>query len=309
MRRFLARLCVLALLAGAFALAPGAAHAQYPLWVEDPSVQADGETSLRIGADYALVGQGIELYRFPSLYWKTGVGGVGEGIIVFNLGEVNQDGDEQGWDIESFSVASKLCLHESASPNKWDTSLAFGVKIPSSDTSKGVGVDATDFHARLLAARNIGDTRIILNGGVGILEKVTNLWGQDDILEWGAAAVTPISKRGEVMLELSGNTSSSRGPSSLMALAGVRHRLHNGNSWDAYARWGLTGQSDNVAFGVGYTINAELFPSRVILVEPESMKHATLEELLSGKLAHLSDEDKQAIREFFAAQGGAAGAQ
>jgi len=299
---------VLWLCTGAFAAAvilgsSIAAHAQAPLWVEDPAVLQDGECRFRVGGDYALVGGGIERYRFPSLYWKTGLGGAGECILVFDLGEVNQDGREQGWDVERFLIASKLLVRGPGRGGSPEASLAFGVKIPSSDTKKGVGVDATDFHARLLLARDCGDTRLIANAGLGILEKVTNLWGQDDVFEWGVAAVTRAGARDELLLELSGNSNSTRGPANLLALVGYRFRRPNGGSWDLYARWGLNGGSDNFSCGVGYTVRAGLFSPRFVEAEAGGSESASgqLEELLAGELAHLSDADKQAIRDFFAA--------
>jgi len=239
------------------ALASGAG-ATPPLWTEDPLPLPEGQAAVRLGGDFALVSSGENRFRLPSLYWETGLGGLADGIVLFNLGEVTEDGKAKGYDVEKLVLAGKILLHRRH--DGWpQAAVGFGVKIPSEDTTKGLGSDTTDFYGRLLLGENIGRARVLVNLGLGLLEKTSELHGQDDVLEYGIALEEPVSERTALLLEWNGHTYSTRQPAQSFALVGIRLMNGHGCGWDLAGIWGLRPDAEHFRITLGYTFTAELF--------------------------------------------------
>jgi len=238
---------------------PRCSLAQPPLWSEDASILPLGESVVRVGGDYAYVGGGKKRFRLPAIYFKCGLGGISEWVIHFNLGEVIEDGKELGYDVETFIVASKLLLHKGGRGFP-ETSIGFGVKIPSEDTKKGLGSDTTDFYARLMLGQDVGPrTRIIVNFGLGILEKINELHGQDDIFQYALAVHQRLNQRTTLLAEFSGHTNSTRKPTQNFLLVGLGFATSTHSNWDISAIIGLNPNADDIRLSLGYTTRFKLF--------------------------------------------------
>jgi len=275
------------------------ASAEAPLWTRDPLVLGAGQAVWRLGAAYAWVGGGARRQQLPASELRCGLGGVAEVFTILDLGEAIRSGQASGWDVEHFQVGTKILLHDRQGDGWPDAGVAFEVSVPSSHATRGVGVDATDCHARLLLAENYGRTRVAANLGVGILEKVDRLWGQDDSFEYGVSVTHPAGRAGELLAELRGHTYTDRRPGQVFGLAGYRQQLPGGDSWDLYLIAGLDKDADDLEAGFGYTFAFPLYHRRgTAEAEETSSPGERMEELLAGKLAHLSDADKAALREF-----------
>jgi len=237
---------------------PQSSFAQSPLWDEDPSLLPEGRSVIRLGGDYAWIGDGRRLFRLPAIYWKTGLGGIAEWIALFNLGEAIQDGKKMGYDVETLIVGTKIHVYNSKGKLP-ETALGFGVKIPSQDTRKGMGPDTTDIYARAMFGESFGSTRVSVNLGIGILEKISETLGQDDIFTYGISLDTPISSVTDLLLELNGHTNSSRQPTQNFVLVGFRFSGGKSGRWDIAGIWGLNPSADDFRLTLGYTTDFKLF--------------------------------------------------
>jgi hypothetical protein len=275
------------------------AAAEAPLWTRDPMVLRSGEGEWRLGGAYVWVGKGAQRYRLPVGELRCGLGGVAEAFAVLDFGEAIRSGEGGAWDVEHFSVGTKILLHDRQGDGWPDAGVAFEVSVPSSHATRGVGVDATDFHARLLLGEDYGKTRAVVNLGVGILEKTNRLWGQDDSFEYGVSLTHPAGPHGELMAEVRGHTYTDRRPGELFGLAGYRHRLPGGDRWDLYLIAGLDDQAENLEAGFGYTFAFPMYHRREgVEAEDAPSPVEQMEELLAGELAHLNEGDKEALRKF-----------
>lgn len=233
-------------------------QAQAPFWSEDPRLLPQGASALRLGGDYAKLNSKVNEFRLPAIYWKTGLGGVGEALVLFNLGESIQDGKEMGYDVETLILATKVLVHNGKGRLP-EVGVGFGVKLPSQDTRKGLGPDTTDFYARAMAGADFGNTRLSVNVGLGVLEKITEALGQDDIFQYGVSSTTRLSQSRELLLEFNGHTNSTRQPTQNFFLIGMRFNRGSGESWDLACIWGLNPSADDFRVSLGYTFRFNLF--------------------------------------------------
>ncbi len=234
------------------------AFAQPPLWSEEAEILPQGISELRLGGDYAIVNSKVNQFRLPAIYWKIGLGGIAESIVLFNLGESIEDGKEMGYDVETLILATKIQVHngEGSLPQ---IALGFGVKLPSQDTRKGLGPDTTDFYGRGMLTGKFGKTRLTANIGLGILEKTSQSIGQDDIFQYGISAETALNEKSNFLIEFNGHTNSSRQPTQNFILLGLRSKQGDKGFWDMAGIWGLNPSAEDFRITIGYTIVFKLF--------------------------------------------------
>ncbi len=275
------------------------AAAEAPLWTRDPVVIGSGEGMWRLGGAYVWAGEGALRYRLPVGELRCGLGGIAEAFAVLDFAKAPLKGEDKSWDVEHFHVGTKMLLHDRPGDGWPDAGVAFEVSVPSSHATRGVGVDATDIHARLLLAEDYGKARVVANLGVGILEKTNRLWGQDDSFEYGVSLTRPAGAHGEVLAEVRGHTYTDRRPGQVYSLAGYRHLLPGGDSWDLYLIAGLDKDAEDLEVGFGYTFRFPLYYRRKgAKAEETGSPVEQMEELLAKELAHLSESDKEALRAF-----------
>jgi hypothetical protein len=212
------------LMAGA--LLPHAAHAQQrPLVTEDPET---------IGARRILVEAGIELAKDQSneAYGLTGdvsrLGTFGVSVGVSPNVEFQVDGGlfqrlnvtertaggplakttpvvagDSTSGFEDFVIATKLRLL-SETDRRPALGARFGIKLPTADPEKGVGLGTTDFFASFLVAKTVRSVRTVGNVGLFVLGNPQN--GQDSAkaLGFGISVARALTNEFEVVGELNG---------------------------------------------------------------------------------------------------------
>jgi hypothetical protein len=142
----------------------------------------------------------------------------------------------------------------------------FGVELPNSNQSRGIGLNQTNFFAAALVAKSLGKARVIGNLGLGILSSPINASGnispftQNDVALFGLAATYEINRRLTLVSEVTGRYSARKNAplgteSDGAARLGARIRA-GGLSWDVAGIRGLYphSESSGVTFGVTYEV-------------------------------------------------------
>jgi hypothetical protein len=203
------------LFACAHLLATGSplAAQERPFQTADPVPLPHGVVSVEIGADllagvsFPLSGLSGDLVRVPSGSFRLGVGGIAElqAASGLNLLFVDERGpgpladqvEERGdfvHDTEDPVVGAKLRLHEETRLGP-ATGLRVATRLPSAGQASGLGNDTMDFLLWILAGKTIGRTRVLANGGIGILSIPTEPARQNDVLVYGLAVTRPVGTR------------------------------------------------------------------------------------------------------------------
>jgi hypothetical protein len=139
----------------------------------------------------------------------------------------------------------------------------FGVELPNSNQERGIGLNQTNFFAAALVGKHIGRLHLFGNLGVGIRAAPVDLFTQNDVLLYGAAATYPVNDWLTAAVEVNGRYSTRRHPprgteSDGEARVGARIRAA-GLTWDVAGITGINRHSlrSGVTFGVSY--QADLF--------------------------------------------------
>ncbi len=261
-----------------------AAAQQRPLLTEDPEPIGPGRVLLEGGIDYAhdqeYPASGLEgdLWRLPTLGVSIGISSIAEiqidGGLYSRLGidtrnpraplapALTVTGDSTS-DFEDIVVATKIRLR-SEQQKRPALGLRFATKLPTASNESGLGLDTTDFHVSLLAAKTIQSVRVVGNIGFGILGDPTDGSRQNDVLTYGISAARATTQRAELVVEINGRVSTrSGGPfpgtetRSLLKLGG---RYTRGPiRFDAGLFFGLTTIDPTVGFTGGFTYVFDAF--------------------------------------------------
>lgn len=137
----------------------------------------------------------------------------------------------------------------------------FGVQLPNSNQSRGLGLNQTNAYGQILAGKKFGqDGRVNTFGnlGIAILTAPTMLFTQNDVLTYGAAGIVRLNKQFSLAGEVNGyaNTRSGSGPlgteSQGQARLGMQIRA-SGLRFDFAGIKGLTRFSPRSGITVGVT--------------------------------------------------------
>jgi hypothetical protein len=212
-------------------LYPLAAFAQQrPLVTEDPETVGAGRVLVEGGFDYVrkavYPASGLEgrLLRLPLIGVSVGVSSIAE--IQVDGGFYNRlmitsrtpaplsrmlkiDGNSTT-SVEDWVVGTKVRIVPEG-VSRPGFGLRFATKLPNASNESGLGLDTTDFHASLLAAKTVESVRIVTNLGVGILGDPTRADRQNDLLTYGASFARAISSGGEVVGEINGRVNTRDG--------------------------------------------------------------------------------------------------
>jgi hypothetical protein len=137
----------------------------------------------------------------------------------------------------------------------------FGVQLPNSNQSRGIGLNQTNAYGQILVGKKFGhDGRVNTFGnlGVAILTAPTALFTQNDVVTYGAASIIRLNKQFSLAGEVNGraNTRSGSGPlgteSQSEARLGMQIRA-SGLRFDFAGIKGLTSLSPRSGITVGVT--------------------------------------------------------
>jgi hypothetical protein len=258
------------------AAAPASAQ-QRPLLTEDVEIIPPGKVRLQFGFEF-LQRQLFALSGLRGDFSRLGVVGVNFGLAP-NV-QVEVRGTIQNYlsidrmgpsavplrlraanttnDIGDFSFFTKVLLRRE-SRRLPAVGLRFGVELPNSDQSRGIGVNQTNYFGTMLLGKHVGRLNLFGHLGLGILSVPLERFAQNDVLLYGVAGIYPVNDRLNVVGEVSGRSDTRRGAAPLgteslgQARFGIQ-LLVGGLRWDVAGVRGLTDFSPRtgVVFGMTY---------------------------------------------------------
>jgi len=205
---------------------------QRPLLTEDVDIIPPGTLRIEAGIDF------MQDARFPLSglsgdLTRVGVIGVNVGLspnvqfeiegVLQNFLSVNSVAPSpaipRGFaggstnDTGDFRLATKIKIR---SETKRGPSLGFrfGVDLPNSNETRGIGVNQTNAFGTILVGKKFGrDDRLNLFGnlGIGILTAPTEQFTQNDVLLYGIAGIYRVNRQINVAGEINGRANTRRG--------------------------------------------------------------------------------------------------
>jgi len=212
--------------------APGVLFAQQrPLLTEDPETIGAGRVLVEGGVEYArsveYPASGLEgtLFSVPMLGVSVGVSSIAEvqidGVSYNRLsitrrepaaplaGMLDVPGDTTT-SVDDLIIGTKVrFLSEGATRPGFG--IRFVTRLPNASNESGLGLDTTDFHISLLAAKTVQSIRVVGNVGVAILADPTRGDRQNDVLTYGLSLARAVTQRAELVGEIYGRGSTREG--------------------------------------------------------------------------------------------------
>ncbi|MBA3714727.1 MAG: hypothetical protein H0W76_20090 [Pyrinomonadaceae bacterium] len=267
-------------------------HAQQrPLITEDVDVLPPGSLRIEAGVDF-LQGAKFPASGLTGDLTRVGVIGVNIGLspnVEFQIEGVAQNflsvntastgpaiprgfapGDSTN-DTGDFTLATKIKLRNESrrSPS---LGFRFGVQLPNSDESRGIGLNQTNAFGTILVGKRFGpDGRLNTFGnlGLGILTAPTQLFTQNDVLLYGVAGIFRLNGQINIAGEVNGRASVRRGsaPLGTESLSEARLGLQVKASGMRFDFAGIAGLTDfsprsGVTFGVTYDTPSVFTPAK-----------------------------------------------
>jgi hypothetical protein len=256
-------------------------HAQQrPLLTEDVDIITPGTIRIEAGIDfmqgarYSVSGLKGDLTRVGVVGVSFGMGpnvefqieGVAQNYLSINSRGVSAaplsiaPGANSTNDTGDFTLWAKFKLRNETRRGP-SLGFRFGVQLPNSNQSRGIGVNQTNAYGSVLFGKKFGhDGRFNTFGnlGIAILTAPTQLFSQNDVFTYGAAGIFRVNKQFSIAGEVNGraNTRPGSGPlgteSQAEARLGMQIRA-SGLRFDFAGIKGLTSFSPNSGFTVGVT--------------------------------------------------------
>lgn len=141
----------------------------------------------------------------------------------------------------------------------------FGYQIPTSDQTRGIGVNTTNVFSEMILQKHLGKLNVYGTAGLAILQAPTATFTQNDVLTYGVAFALPFRQRLTLLGEVNGRYST-RDISP--RLVGTESRSHarfgvqiaaGGLVWDVAGIKGLTGRDAKGGFTFGVSKRLRLF--------------------------------------------------
>lgn len=264
-------------------LAAGSAVAQQrPLLTEDVDIVPTGTVRIGVGIDFfqgakfPVSGLTGEQTRLGVVQITAGlapnvsveISGVLQNVLsintrspqnVINLNLPTDNGSTN--DTGDFSLATKIKLRKETRRGP-SVGFKFGVELPNSNETRGIGLNQTNAFGLILAGKKFGrNGRLNLFGnlGLGIFTAPTRLFSQNDMVLYGLAGIYRVTERVNVVGEINGRANTRGGvpPLGTESLSQARLGLQvkaSGLRFDVAGSAGLTKQSprSGVTFGVTY---------------------------------------------------------
>jgi len=253
---------------------------QRPLITEDVDIIPPGTIRIEAGIDF-MQGAKYSVSNLNGDLTRVGVIGVSVGMgpnVEFQVEGVAQNflsinsrgtsviplniapGENSTNDTGDFTLSAKFKLRNETKRGP-SLGFRFGVQLPNSNQSKGIGINQTNAYGSILIGKKFGhDGRFNTFGnlGIAILTAPTQFFTQNDVLTYGVAGIFRINKKFSVAGEVNGraNTRPGDGPlgteSQSEARLGMQIRAA-GLRFDFAGIKGLTKFSPNSGFTVGVT--------------------------------------------------------
>src|SRR5215216_320563 len=172
-----------------------------------------------------------------------------------NAADTNDVGDVTLW------MKMKLRNESKIAPA---VGFRFGVQLPNSNESLGIGTNTTNFYALITAGKRFADKKLNVFGniGIGILTAPLNALSQNDVLMYGLAGIYSATDRVNVVGEVNGfHSTRKRAPLGTEdfseARLGAQIRAL-GVRWNAAGIIGLSDRAprSGLAFGITYDWDA-----------------------------------------------------
>jgi hypothetical protein len=259
----------------------GVARAQQrPLITEDVDIIPPGTIRIQAGIDF-MQGAKYTVSGLRGDLTRVGVIGVSFGMgpnVEFQIEGVAQNylsinsrgpsavplniapGANSTNDTGDFTLSAKFKLRNETRRGP-SLGFRFGVQLPNSNQSQGIGINQTNAYGSILVGKKFGqDGRFNTFGnlGIAILTAPTLLFTQNDVFTYGAAGIFRLNKQFSIAGEVNGraNTRPGTGPlgteSQAEARLGMQIRA-SGLRFDFAGIKGLTSFSPNSGFTVGVT--------------------------------------------------------
>ena len=257
------------------------AHAQQrPLLTEDVDIITPGTIRIEAGIDF-MQGAKYSVSGLKGDLTRVGVIGVSFGMgpnVEFQIEGVAQNylsinsrgpsavplslapGANSTNDTGDFTLSAKFKLRNETRRGP-SLGFRFGVQLPNSNQSQGIGINQTNAYGSILVGKKFGqDGRFNTFGnlGIAILTAPTQLFTQNDVLTYGLAGIFRLNKQFSIAGEVNGraNTRPGTGPlgteSQAEARLGMQIRA-SGLRFDFAGIKGLTNFSPNSGFTIGVT--------------------------------------------------------
>src|SRR6185503_1528744 len=253
---------------------------QRPLLTEDVDIIPPGSVRIEAGIDF-MQGAKYTVSGLKGDLTRVGVIGVSFGMgpnVEFQIEGVAQNylsinsrgpsavplsiapGANSTNDTGDFTLWAKFKLRNETHRGP-SLGFRFGVGLPNSNQSRGIGINQTNAYGSILVGKKFGqDGRFNTFGnlGIAILTAPTQLFSQNDVLTYGAAGIFRLNKQFSLAGEVNGraNTRPGNGPlgteSQAEARLGMQIRA-SGLRFDFAGIKGLTSFSPNSGFTVGVT--------------------------------------------------------
>jgi hypothetical protein len=260
----------------------GASAQQRPLLTEDVDIIPPGTLRIEAGIDF-MQNAKFPLSGLTGDLTRVGVIGINVGLspnvefqidgVVQNVLSVNSitvpspiplgltSGVTSTNDTGDFTLSTKIKLRNETR-NAPSLGFRFGVQLPNSNQSRGIGVNQTNAFGTILVGKKFGrDGRINTFGnlGLGILTAPLAAFTQNDVLLYGIASIIRLNKHISFAGEINGRASTRKGNAPLGTESQSEVRLGmqvkaSGLRFDFAGIAGLTDFSarSGVTFGVTY---------------------------------------------------------
>jgi hypothetical protein len=276
----------------ALCAAASARAQQRPLITEDVDIIPPGSIRVEAGIDFlqgaqfpasGLTGDltrvgviGVHVGLAPNVEFQ--IEGVAQNFLSINTVSANPairpdlaPGANSTNDTGDFRLSTKIKIRRETRRAP-AVGFQFGVDLPNSNETRGIGVNQTNAFGLILLGKKFGhDGRLNTFGniGVGILTAPTQAFTQNDVLLYGLAGIFRINKSVNLAAEVNGraNTRTGRAPLGTEPLGEFRLGVQvkaAGLRFDAAGIKGLTDFSprSGVTFGVTYDTPTVFAPAK-----------------------------------------------
>lgn len=173
-----------------------------------------------------------------------------------NLKDTNDVGDAKLW------MKIKLRNESRIAPS---VGFRFGVELPNSNQSRGIGTNTTNFYGMVTAGKHVFDNKLNLFGnlGLGILTSPLSATTQNDVLLYGLAGIYTLNDRVNLVGEVNGfHSTRTRAPLGTEDFGEARLGAQIkalGLRWNAAGIFGVTKRAPKTGFSIGLTYDWDAF--------------------------------------------------
>lgn len=253
---------------------------QRPLLTEDVDIIPPGTIRIEAGIDFLqgakfpVSGINGDLTRVGVIGVNFGMGpnvefqieGVAQNVLSFNTRGPSaiplslEPGANSANDTGDFMISAKFKLRNETRRGP-SLGFKFGVQLPNSNQSRGIGLNQTNAYGSVLVGKKFGrDGRFNTFGnlGIAILTAPTQLFSQNDLITYGLAGIFRVNKQFSIAGEINGraNTRPGNGPLGTESQSEARLGMQikaSGLRFDFAGIKGLTNFTHNSGFTVGVT--------------------------------------------------------